>query len=51
MLPCPSVPSRSKLSTFLPHKVFHKAASAKWNADKAQLSITFPIDKSGSLFS
>lgn len=40
----------SKLSTFLPHKVFHRNSNAKWLADKSELYITLPLDKSDSLF-
>ena len=43
-------PFCSKLSTFLPHKVFHRNSNAKWLADKSELYITLPLDKSDSLF-
>ena len=42
-------PPRSKLATFLPNRVFHRSAAAKWDAARSALLISFQLDKSDSL--
>jgi hypothetical protein len=41
--------SRSKLSTFLPNRVFPRKATARWDAEKSALMLALPLDKTESL--
>ena len=49
LAPAPHINRHSKLATFLPLKVRHRDASAKWDAAKSALTVEMPIDKSDSL--
>lgn len=42
---CVSIHARSKLSIYLPHKVFEDKGKAKWDSKAHVLSVTLPINR------